>query len=76
MLASALILLFILVSGTVRIANALGMAVVAEGVEELEVAAALRAMGCDQAQGFLFSQAIAMPELLAMMGGGRATINS
>ncbi len=64
------------VRATIEIAHSLGKVVVAEGVEELEVAAALRAMGCDQAQGFLFSQAIAMPELLAMMGGGRATINS
>jgi len=33
-------------------------------------------MGCDQAQGYLFSRAIAMPELLAMMGGGRTAVNA
>ena len=64
------------VRATIEIAHSLGKVVVAEGVEDLEVAATLRAMGCDQAQGYLFSQAIAMPELLAMMGGGRATINA
>ncbi len=64
------------VRATIEIAHSLGKVVVAEGVEELAVAAALKAMGCDQAQGFLFSRAIAMPELLAMMGGGRAALNA
>ena len=64
------------VRATIEIAHSLGKVVVAEGVEDLEVAAALRAMGCDQAQGYLFSQAIGMPELLAMMGGGRAAVNA
>lgn len=63
------------VRATIEIAHSLGKVVVAEGVEDPEVAATLRAMGCDQAQGYLFSQAIGMPELLAMMGGGRAAIN-
>lgn len=64
------------VRATIEIAHSLGKVVVAEGVEDLEVAAMLRTMGCDQAQGFLFSQAIGMPELLAMMGGGRAAVNA
>lgn len=45
-----------LVSGTVRIANALGMAVVAEGVETEKQMKLLRLAGCDQLQGFWFSQ--------------------
>ncbi len=64
------------VRATIEIAHSLGKVVVAEGVEDLAVAAALRAMGCDQAQGYLFSRAIAMPELLAMMGGGRIVVNA
>lgn len=64
------------VRATIEIAHSLGKIVVAEGVEDLEVAATLRAMGCDQAQGYLFSRAIAMSELLAMMGGGRAALNA
>ena len=64
------------VRATIEIAHSLGKVVVAEGVEDLSVAATLRAMGCDQAQGYLFSRAITMPELLAMMGGGRAAINA
>jgi diguanylate cyclase len=62
------------VRATIEIAHSLGKTVVAEGVEHAAVAATLRAMGCDQAQGYLFSPAIAMPELLAMMGGGRTAI--
>lgn len=64
------------VRATIEIAHSLGKVVVAEGVEEPEVAATLRAMGCDQAQGYLFSRAIALPELLAMMGSGRTAVNA
>lgn len=63
------------VRATIEIAHSLGKIVVAEGVEHPSVAATLRAMGCDQAQGYLFSPAISMLELLAMMGGGRTAIN-
>jgi EAL domain-containing protein (putative c-di-GMP-specific phosphodiesterase class I)/CHASE2 domain-containing sensor protein len=63
------------VRATIEIAHSLGKVVVAEGVENQAVAATLRAMGCDQAQGYLFSRAISMPELLAMMGGGRNAVN-
>ena len=62
------------VRATIEIAHSLGKIVVAEGVEDLAVAATLRAMGCDQAQGYLFSRAIPMADLLVMMGGGRAAI--
>lgn len=62
------------VRATIEIAHSLGKVVVAEGVEDLSVAATLRAMGCDQAQGYLFSRAIPMPELLLMMGGGKIAI--
>jgi len=62
------------VRATIEIAHSLGKIVVAEGVEDLSVAATLRAMGCDQAQGYLFSRAIPMADLLVMMGGGRAAI--
>jgi EAL domain-containing protein (putative c-di-GMP-specific phosphodiesterase class I)/CHASE2 domain-containing sensor protein len=64
------------VRATIEIAHSLGKVVVAEGVEEPEDAATLLAMGCDQAQGYLFSRAIGMPELLAMMGGGRTAVNA
>ncbi|PKP94278.1 MAG: hypothetical protein CVT75_04710 [Alphaproteobacteria bacterium HGW-Alphaproteobacteria-14] len=63
------------VRATIEIAHALGKVVVAEGVEDQAVAATLRAMGCDHAQGYLFARAITMPELLSMMGGGRIVVN-
>ncbi len=64
------------VRATIEIAHSLGKTVVAEGVEDLSVAATLKAMGCDQAQGYLFSPAIAMRELLAMMGGSQLALNA
>jgi len=63
------------VRATIEIAHSLGKIVVAEGVEHQSVAADLLAMGCDHAQGYLFARAIAMPELLSMMGGGRIVVN-
>jgi EAL domain-containing protein (putative c-di-GMP-specific phosphodiesterase class I)/CHASE2 domain-containing sensor protein len=63
------------VRATIEIAHSLGKVVVAEGVEDEVVAATLRAMGCDQAQGYLYAQAITMPELLAMMGRRRIAIS-
>jgi diguanylate cyclase (GGDEF)-like protein len=42
----------------VALGHNLGMGVVAEGVETAEQLAGLRALGCDYAQGFLFSPAV------------------
>lgn len=44
-----------LVGGTIRIASALGMAVIAEGIENEKQMKLLRLAGCDQLQGFFFS---------------------
>lgn len=63
------------VRATIEIAHSLGKVVVAEGVEDEAVATALRAMGCDQAQGYLFARAISMAELLGMMAKGRNVVN-
>jgi len=64
------------VRATIAIAHSLGKVVVAEGVEDQSVADELLAMGCDHAQGYLFARAITMPDLLAMMGGGRIAVNA
>ena len=45
-----------IVAGIVALAGQLGVSVTAEGVENPEQAAALRAIHCDTAQGFLFSR--------------------
>ena len=51
-----------IVSGIVGLAKSLRLQVIAEGVETEEQLELLRAHGCDQAQGFLFSRAVPVPE--------------
>lgn len=46
------------IAGIVEIANRLGVATVAEGVETREQLAALRALGCGAIQGWYFSRAV------------------
>jgi EAL domain-containing protein (putative c-di-GMP-specific phosphodiesterase class I)/CHASE2 domain-containing sensor protein len=64
------------VRATIEIAHSLGKVVVAEGVEDETVAAELLSMGCDQAQGYLYSEAIAMPMLMRMMRHRRNAVNA
>jgi len=47
-----------LVQGTVAMADALGLAVVAEGIEDENQVSVLRLAGCSQFQGYLFSQPV------------------
>ena len=44
-----------IVEGIVSLAHSLGLAVVAEGVEDAATEALLRTMGCDQVQGYWLS---------------------
>ena len=57
----------------VEMAHTLGFTVIAEGVERDSQAAFLRALGCEQAQGFLFARPMSAEEfsalLLARLGG-------
>ncbi|MBC3760085.1 putative bifunctional diguanylate cyclase/phosphodiesterase [Quadrisphaera oryzae] len=59
----------VLVASIIDLAHRLGMKVVAEGVEDPAETRALRALGCDVAQGYLFARpapaAALAPELLA-----------
>jgi diguanylate cyclase (GGDEF)-like protein/PAS domain S-box-containing protein len=56
-----------LVQAIVGLARNLGVAVVAEGVETREQLQALRAVGCDFAQGFLFSEPVPREDAEALM---------
>jgi len=53
-----------LVHAMINLAHNLSLEVVAEGVETPEQLALLRSFNCDQAQGFLISHPLALPELL------------
>ena len=53
-----------LVGGTIRIASALGMTVIAEGIENEKQMKLLRLAGCDRLQGFFFSAPMPIDALL------------
>jgi diguanylate cyclase (GGDEF)-like protein/PAS domain S-box-containing protein len=61
-----------LVASVVRLARGLGLEVVAEGVEHADQLAALRALGCDAAQGFLFSPAVDAEAIQRLLASGRS----
>ncbi len=63
----------IMVRSTIAMAHELGLKVVAEGVEDDACLATLREMGCDLAQGYLISRAVAAQEIAALVGGGSPT---
>jgi len=55
----------VLVAGAIHMANALDMAVTAEGVETEEQAYVLGLAGCQRLQGFLFGRPMALGDFLA-----------
>ncbi len=57
-----------IVSAVVQLAHALGLQVVAEGVETEQQLDVLRSLECDFAQGFLFSRPVPAAELRALFG--------
>jgi diguanylate cyclase (GGDEF)-like protein len=54
---------------------ALGLDVVAEGVETVEQDAAVRAVGCTFVQGWLYGRATPLPELLAVLAPAAADVS-
>ena len=51
----------------VSLARAMDMTTVAEGVERPEQAELLVAMGCDRAQGYLYSRAVLPEDLVGFL---------
>ncbi|HUO22217.1 MAG TPA: EAL domain-containing protein [Caulobacteraceae bacterium] len=60
----------LLIKSTVDLAHALGLKVVAEGVETAECAALLQAMGCDVGQGYYFARPAAMDAFVDFLDAG------
>ena len=56
-----------LVSTIISLGHALGLKIVAEGVETEAQAAQLRELRCDEAQGFLFSRPVSFEAITAML---------
>jgi diguanylate cyclase (GGDEF)-like protein/PAS domain S-box-containing protein len=56
-----------LVGGIVALAHGLGIVVTAEGVEERAQADVLRSLGCQRAQGFLYSGALTAADIEPML---------
>lgn len=57
------------VAAVVRMADALDLQVVAEGVETVPDLEVVRDLGCEVAQGFLWSRAVPAPAITAILGG-------
>ena len=60
-----------LVHAMINLAHNLNLEVVAEGVETPEQLALLRLFGCDQAQGYLISKPLPLPELVEYLTYGK-----
>lgn len=54
-----------IIASVVQLAHRLDMAVVAEGVETPEAAAIVARLGCNRAQGFLYSAALTLEQFIA-----------
>lgn len=58
----------VLVRAIIEMAKALGMVVVAEGVETIEQFNVLRRLGCDEVQGYLISRPVDAKQVAALFG--------
>ena len=64
------------VRAIVRLAKALSMTAVAEGVETQEQTQALREVGCQLGQGFLFAPPMPCPQLLDALDEANAKVTA
>ncbi len=63
-----------IVSNTVSLSHSLGLVAIAEGVESAKQVAHLRAIGCDQAQGYFFSRPCDAASTSALLRGRHIAI--
>jgi len=61
-----------LVSTIISMAHSLRLKVVAEGVDSEDQASALKRLGCDQMQGYLFSKPVPFDKMTALLGPATA----
>ncbi|HXA42593.1 MAG TPA: EAL domain-containing protein [Candidatus Solibacter sp.] len=61
-----------IVRSTVQLAHSLGLRLVAEGIEAPETLAAVQALGCDLAQGFLIGRPVAADQISGALPAHRA----
>lgn len=59
-----------IVGSVIQLAHTLGMPVVAEGIETESQAEVLRALGCDQGQGWRFGRPVPAAEVERLLAGG------
>ena len=57
----------LMIQSTIELAHALGMSVVAEGVENDRVVSILREMGADSLQGYHISRPLPLPDVFAFL---------
>ena len=53
----------------IQIARSLKLRTIAEGVEEADLANRLRAMGCDEVQGYLYARPLSVADFKAWLDG-------
>lgn len=62
----------IIVKSTISLAKALGLRVVAEGIEDAETATSLRSLGCPIGQGYYLGRPVPADEITPWLTDGRA----
>ncbi|MEZ5786581.1 MAG: EAL domain-containing protein [Xanthobacteraceae bacterium] len=66
----------VIVRATVGLAKGLGLTTTAEGIEQFSQLEALKATGCTEGQGFLFSKAVPASEIPALLAARGDTTDS
>ena len=63
-----------LVQGVIAMARAMRLTVITEGVEDWAGAVAVRELGCDLAQGYLFSRPVTLQQAVSLAAAGRVDL--